>query len=241
MFNPNPKIQLVPIADHLPCIVIDDFLLDPQAVVNDAIKSRDAFVKNPRTVYPGYEKHMSETFSSSLSDFFIQHVRSRLGGRRIQKMNSRLSMVTLQPHELSPYQRVCHRDYFTYNPAQCLAASVLYLFQDPTMGGTSFYAPKIPESEIQRLGSADCPWKNLSSDEFTELLGGPPAYQTTSNKYFELICTVPAAWNRVIFYDGGIFHAAHVTAPSRLSAEPAHGRLTLNGFFVCSRTAGSAT
>jgi hypothetical protein len=237
MFNPNPKIQLVPIPGHLSCIVIDDFLLDPQAMVEQAIKLKDSFAKNQRTVYPGSEKHMSEAFSAALSEFFMQHIRGKLGARRTLKMNSRLSMVTMPPHELSPYQRVCHRDYFTYNPVECLIASVLYLFRDTTMGGTSFYVPKIPEHEIQRLTSPDCPWKGLSSEQFTELLGEAPAYPTATNKYFELVATVPAAFNRILFYDGGIFHAAHITAPEKLCADPEKGRLTLNGFFICRRSA----
>ncbi len=240
MFNPNPKIQLVPVPGHLPCMVIDDFLLDPQAMVEHAISLKDGFGKNPRTVYPGFEKHLSEAFSASFSEFFMQHIRGKLGARRTKKMNARLSVVTMQPHELSPYQRVCHRDYFTYNPTECLIASVLYLFRDTTMGGTSFYVPKIPESEIQQITSPNCPWRDLNSEQFTELLGVEPAYPTKSNNYFELVATVPAAFNRILFYDGGIFHAAHITAPEKLTADPQNGRLTLNGFFVCSRAAAAA-
>jgi hypothetical protein len=40
-----------------------------------------------------------------------------------------------------------------------------------------------------------------------------------------------------VFYDGGQFHSSHITRPEMLSDDPAHGRLTLNGFFVCKRSA----
>jgi Family of unknown function (DUF6445) len=48
---------------------------------------------------------------------------------------------------------------------------------------------------------------------------------------------VPAAFNRAVFYDGGQFHSSHITQPALLSADPARGRLTLNGFFICRRAA----
>jgi hypothetical protein len=238
MFNPNPKIQLIPIPGHHPCIVIDDFMLDPQSLVDVAVKYRDGFSMAPYNAFPGLELRMPDAFSARLNEFFIQHMRNLLGVRRTETLYSRLSMMTLQPHQLSPYQRLCHRDRFTANPTQCFAASVLYLFHDATLGGTSFYAPKMPEAEVQRLYySPDTAWRAMSNEQFTQMLGTEPGYMVASNDYFELICTVPPAWNRAIFYDGSIFHSAHVAAPARLDSDPARGRLTLNGFFTCRRTA----
>jgi hypothetical protein len=39
----------------------------------------------------------------------------------------------------------------------------------------------------------------------------------------------------LIFYDGGMLHAANVAQPEALSDDPLTGRLTLNGFFTCRR------
>ena len=64
------------------------------------------------------------------------------------------------------------------------------------------------------------------------------SYITESSDHFELIRTIPARWNRVIFYDSGIFHSGHITNPELLKADPAAGRLTLNGFFTCQKAAG---
>ena len=41
----------------------------------------------------------------------------------------------------------------------------------------------------------------------------------------------------MIFYDGSIFHSGDIPVPEKLSADPHHGRLTLNGFFTCMRKA----
>jgi hypothetical protein len=40
-----------------------------------------------------------------------------------------------------------------------------------------------------------------------------------------------------VFYDGNLFHSSHILAPELLSDDPARGRLTLNGFFICRRQA----
>jgi hypothetical protein len=72
---------------------------------------------------------------------------------------------------------------------------------------------------------------------FTRAIGRPPNYCTAGNAYFDLVRTVPAAWNRAVFYDGSVFHSSHIEAPDLLCADPASGRLTLNGFFICRRNA----
>jgi len=220
LFNPNPKIQLVPIPGHKPCIVIDDFVLNPAALVDFAVGAQNKFSVASKNAFPGPELRMSEEFSVQLNEFFIQHIKKLLAVRRSLSMYSRLSMVTLQPHELSQNQTVCHRDQLPDHPQFFYAACVLYLFKNAAMGGTSFYAAK----------SADV---NLS-----ELISRNQNYITESTADFELICTIPAAWNRVIFYDGTIFHSSHITNPELLNANPAQGRLTLNGFFTCRKSEG---
>jgi len=236
LFNPNPKITLIPIPGHLPCVVIDDFLVNPQALVDGAGKLFGDFVMAPHNAFPGLEMRMPDAFSWQLSDFFMLHIRRLLTARRIISMYSRLSMVTLKNHQLSNFQRVCHRDKFSKDPMQCFGASVLYLFHDAQLGGTSFYLPKISDDAIARIYTPDSEWLSIPSETFTDLIGTPPKYQTTSNNVFELVCTVPAAWNRVIFYDGSIFHSAHITEPDLLTTDPTRGRLTLNGFFTCRKS-----
>ena len=238
MFNPRPKIQLIPIPGHLPCVVIDDFLSDPQAMVDYATQNRQRFTMAPPNTFPGLQLPMSDGFSAAFNEFFIQHVRSLLGARRTISIYSRLSMATLQPSELGLFQRICHTDPITTHPQQCFAASVLYLFNDANLGGTSFYQPTMTKDALYRLFySPDSPWCSMSNEEFTTELGVAPGYQTGSNKYFELIKMIPAKYNRVIFYDAYIFHSAYIDDPQLLNDDPSRGRLTLNGFFTCRRAA----
>ena len=236
MFNPNPRIQLFPIPGHLPCMVIDNFLLDPDALVADAVQYRDGFAPSPHNAFPGMEMRMPDDFSARLDEFFMLHIRSRLGARRTSQMFSRLSMVSLPPSQLRPLQRVCHHDNYASSPTQCFPASVLYLFKDPTLGGTSFYRPKQSERDTGALLDA---WAEMADEDFTRLIKAEPAYLTGSNDFFELVATVPAAYNRAIFYDGSVFHSSHITRPELLSDDPAAGRLTVNGFWVCRKAAGA--
>ncbi len=51
---------------------------------------------------------------------------------------------------------------------------------------------------------------------------------------------VPARWNRMIFYDGGLLHSGDIVTPERLTSDPATGRLSFNGFFMARRNARQA-
>jgi hypothetical protein len=235
MFNPAPRIELLAIAGHKPCVVVDDVLLDPEAMLAAVVRARDGFAPAQLNAYPGNELPAPDALSAQLDAFFMQHVRQRLGARRTVRMHSRLSIVTLAPQQLQSLQRVCHRDRLAAEQAQSVAASVLYLFKDPALGGTSFYAPRQDLDETERLIAA---WNGMGQGAMTEAIGAEPGYLAGSNRYFELLATVPAKFNRAIFYDGAMFHSSHITRPELLSADPAHGRLTLNGFFVCRKAAG---
>jgi hypothetical protein len=229
VFNPTPRIERLGLTGGQAVWVIDDVLLQPERLRQRAIDEAHRFVAAPHNAYPGLEWQMGAEVSAPLSDFFMLHIRRLLLARRTLSMYSRLSLATLQPAQLRPLQRLCHRDRFGITAGQGVAACVIYLFDAPERGGTSFYRPCRPIAEID----ADIRrWNALSDDAFTLEIGSPPAYLTASNAHFELMRTVPAAWNRAVFYDGGQFHSSHITQPELLNINPASGRLTLNGFFI---------
>lgn len=221
LFNSAPKIRQVQIRGRKPCIVVDDFLKDPEALVKYASQHIENFSNPNINAFPGIELRMPDEFSALLNDFFILHIRKLLDVRRSLSMYSRLSMITLQPEELAPNQRVCHQDYLPDNPQFFYAACVLYLFKNQSMGGTSFFVAK-----------------NKRAETAMEPSEPSTGYITTTTADFELLGTIPALWNRAIFYDGTIFHSGHITDPSLLHPDPTQGRLTMNGFFTC-KSAGS--
>jgi hypothetical protein len=238
VFNPAPRISVLPLAPgsgagsvhH--CLVLDDVLADPQALVDWA---REQAFGLPRGYpYPGQVLDAPDALRERVADHFALHTRSRLGGRRTLDLTLRFSMVTTPPQALEPRQWQCHRDRVSTDPTVLFAASVLYLFHTPALGGTSFYVPKQSAAETDRL-LADS--QLLDAATFAARYGLQPGYMAGSNAYFERVARVPAAWNRMIVYDGSVFHSADVDSPALLHADPARGRLTLNGFFTCKRTA----
>ena len=234
MFNPQPHIQHVDVGGGHHAHVIDDVLLDPGSLRQAAVRERHRFHPAPHNAYPGLEWQMDSSVSGPLSDFFMLHLRNAMGARRTLSMYSRLSLATLHPLQLSPLQRLCHRDRFGTAPGQTVAACTLYLFDNPALGGTSFYMPRRP---LESINADIRRWSTMDGDSFTAELNSAPGYLAESNAHFERTAVVPAAFNRAVFYDGSLFHSSHITRPELLSADPSCGRLTLNGFFICRRAA----
>ena len=237
MFNPRPQIERLALPGGGVCWVIDGVLSDPQALVQWAVQQRAQFGAAGFNAYPGLEWRMGDEVSGPLNEFFMLHLRSLMGARRTLSMYSRLSLATLLPAQLRPLQRLCHRDRMGTDVDQTVAACTLYLFKDSLLGGTSFFVPRLPLAQI----NANMPrWNAMDDAAFTQEIGAEPAYLTASNAFFERVQVVPAAFNRAVFYDGNQFHSSHIEDPAKLSADPALGRLTLNGFFICRRSAPSS-
>jgi Family of unknown function (DUF6445) len=121
------------------------------------------------------------------------------------------------------------------DPGVIYVASVLYLFRDPALGGTSFYVPRQSAAATDRIQYDS---QTLSADVFAARYGLRPGYMTGANAYFDCVARVPAAWNRMILYNADFFHSGDIGRPELLSADPANARLTLNCFFNCRRQAG---
>jgi Family of unknown function (DUF6445) len=234
MFNPKPRIERLAFGKGVVCWVVDDVLLEPEAMVQLAVRGHKQFALAPHNAYPGLEWRMGEEVSAPLNEFFMLHLRNQLGARRTISMYSRLSLATLQPTQLRPLQRICHRDRFGVSAEQNVAACTLYLFNTPELGGTSFF---VPRQAVEVTNALIREWHEMESIAFTRTIGCAPGYITASNPFFELVATVPAAFNRAVFYDGNIFHSSHIEWPELLSDNPLQGRLTLNGFFICRRSA----
>ena len=235
LFNPQPRVDLVRLANGQACYVIDDALLAPARVRARACAQREMFRNVDFNAYPGTYLIASAEMQQALRDFFLMHIRRLFDARRVLDMHCRYSMVTLPPQCLSPRQRLCHRDSVNVPPQQSIQASVLYLFDDVSLGGTSFYEPACGEHEAALLFHEA---STLSSEAFEHKYGMAAGYMVGSNRWFLQIGSVPAKWNRLIFYDGSTLHTGDITAPEKLSDDPACGRLTLNGFFTCRRNAG---
>ena len=234
MLNPKPHIQPVALTPDHTAWVIDDALLDPDAWVQRAATHVDAFEEQSHNAYPGPELRMPDGVTAALDAWLADHLHDRIGLATTVRGHSRLSIATRAPSELQPRQWLCHRDRLTDSPGQRVLATVLYLFRDPTLGGTAFFAPRQGERDTAVLVHES---GALPPDAFTAKYGLAPGYMTATNPWFEKLASIEPRYNRLVAYDGGaLWHCSDIAAPERLSADPTRGRLTLNGFFVCTPT-----
>jgi hypothetical protein len=233
LFNPNPTLREVALSAGRVCIVIDNVLANPDGL--RAWAATQHFAPPVGYPYPGLVCDVVGDIPARVADYFALHVRKRLGARRTASLATRLSMVTQAPGQLAPIQWLCHRDRLVHDSSDTLfAASVLYLFHEPALGGTSFYVPRQSPAQTEQL-VADS--GALSTAEFSARYGLQPGYITGSNDYFERVAKVPAAWNRIIFYDGGQFHSGDIDDPQLMHPDPLRGRLTFNSFITCRKGA----
>ena len=235
LFNPQPRVQVLEPAPGLRYLVLDDVLLEPETLVSWAASQR---LEAPEgNLYPGRVAGLSAEFDARLRDLFWEQARGPLGLRRCRAAYIRLSLATTPVVQLRPLQWLCHRDRINEgDPHAMFAASVLYLFRDPALGGTRFFVPRRPARELAELFREA---EALPAADFSATYGIAPGYPSEDSAYFDCVATVPAAWNRMIIYDGGGYHCAAIDRPDLLRDDPATGRLTVNGFFPCRRQAAA--
>ena len=226
--NLRPRVQVVPLFDGHQCVIVDDFLLAPDTLVDYAAQQRAHFVDAPGNYYPGPELPLGGTFLAGVQESFMLHARAPLGARRVQGLTGRLSLVTRRPDQLLPAQRMPHRDSYDLGEREGVGAMVLYLFQDVRLGGTSFFRPKRSPAQIAALLQEV---RRMELADEAPVLSGPPTYAIDSDAHFEKMRTIEPKFNRAIFYSGELFHSGHISAPELLVDDPRTGRLTVNAFF----------
>jgi len=136
--NRNATIDVQPIDDANSCVVIDDFLSDPQSLV-DFASTNAGGLELQDVGYPGVLCDVPGSWTRDILHF----LRSRLS-RQFSffkgdiRTSTYLSMATRQPDELSPLQRLCHSDPRERQDRRNYAGLV-YLFDNQDLGGTGFY------------------------------------------------------------------------------------------------------
>jgi hypothetical protein len=229
--NPDPLIRLEQVNDEHSCVVVDDFLKNPHAIVDFCCAHTDEF-SIPERSYPGPLLALSDDTMSEITRFIRTTMSKSFsflkGGMTTSTF---LSMVTLQPDQLSNLQRLCHTDPRQREDRRNFAGLV-YLFEDERLGGTGFYRWKEREQiEAATVLDLEDPNEALTFlQERFPTYKQPPCYMTKSNEIAELLQAIPARFNRLIFYSGDLPHSANIAMPELLSEDFRRGRLTLNCF-----------
>lgn len=217
--------------DH-DCVIIDDFLQDPHELVEFAAHHAGEFSIPERSYYPGL---LFDVNDDAMTDIY-RFIRSKMTKhfpflRGDMNLSTNLSMVTMQPDELSIKQRLCHTDPDT-SPNRVNYAALVYLFENEGLGGTGFYRWKDFEllQKANAIELVDSEKALAFLQENCATYREPARYMTGSNEIAELLCTIPARFNRLIFYSGDVPHSGAIAAPELLTSDFRKGRLTLNIF-----------
>lgn len=231
MFNPRPVVQSLPIGHGRACIVIDDALLAPERLPAFADAYREDFQPAPPSVFPGVQLRMPEEFTELLHDVIRDHARHALGTRRVLRSASRLSLPTSSAAQLAPTHWLPRR-LRAPAPDHCMVVAELFLFRDPALGGTHFFLPRVSPQQVEQL---EHDAGTLSPEAFSLRYALAAGYPQASSASFTHVLTVPPRWNRLLLHEGDAFHAPAITEATPLSADPRHGRLTLQATLACSR------
>ncbi len=229
--NAKLEIRRQPLGEHDFCVVVDDFLQNPEALVEFAAANGSHFYST-RGGYPGVMLNLAAKVVDELHRFIRSQMARQFGILRGGlKLNTGLAMTVLPPQQLGNFQRICHTDPRAATGRRSYAALV-YLFADERLGGTAFYRWKRADIVKQALAL-----ELQDPAAATELLAQhcaafrqPPQYMTGSNELAELLAVIPARFNRMIFYSGEVPHSGYIAAPELLSTNFRQGRLTLNSF-----------
>lgn len=231
-FSPAPAIRHLPLPDDRICLVVDGLLSDPLSLVAQACAGVSRFQASAHA-YPGHELRLDHAFTQALVDHFLRHLAAPLGVDQVLAAAVRLSLVTRPETSLDPRQWFCHRDHGGLAAGECLVASVLYLFEDEALGGTSFYRPRRTMAEVEALVRDSLALRREAfRSRYPEIAAG---YLVDGNAWFERVAWSPARFNRALFYDGSVFHSGDIRQPARMLLDPRRGRLTLNAFLRCRR------
>jgi len=223
-----PDIRSLTIGDHQ-AIIIDDFLLDPHALIDVAAHSR--FNPYPamasRKGYPGIRAPAPPDYSDNITELLEPVIKANFAVPQqlaLRKSVCAFSLTTMSADDLGPLQRTPHFDASTPHHI----AALLYLC-DATHGGTGFYrhnATGLQQiTEESREHYLDVYYEEINAQR------PPQRYFDKSSRQFTLLGMIPAKFNRMVIYRGSLLHSACVNPAISLDANPRTGRLTVNSFY----------
>lgn len=223
-----PDVQCVEIGGQL-IVFIDDFLEDPQALVEAACSSH---FERPATLdaqqgYPGLRAPAPTAYTRTLTELLDPLV--KLNFQVPEALNvkvglSAFSLTTVPPHQLGPLQRTPHFDASTPHHM----AALLWLCAE-SHGGTGFYRHKA--TGLQRITAENREHYLDVRHAELNLRCPPPRYFDRSDEHFSFLGMMPARFNRLVVYPGSLLHSACINPARSLNSDPRQGRLTVNTFY----------
>lgn len=209
-------------AEGTAVIVVDGCLAAPEDAVALAGSLRYAPIG---PYYPGVRASLGPDVAQAFAEALSEAIAVSLGVEAARwKGDCFYSIVTTPPGRLAPIQRLPHFDGLE----DTRVAALLYLAR-ADFGGTSFYRHRA--TGFETVNAARYPAYGAALQADVQRHGLPPAdYIGDGGALFEEIWSFEPVFNRLLVYRGNALHCSRIRNAEALTADPLHGRLTLNLF-----------
>jgi hypothetical protein len=221
----SPKVDSVG-RSGTPVIVIDDFGVDPGAVIDFACGPAE-YGPDMTSMYPGLRANMPKDFVREVLKnlykllFAVFQVPPERG---LKAVRAAYSLITTPERDLTPGQ--C-RPHFDTNRRYYLA--ILYYLNPGPFCGTGLFRHRA--TGLERVLEKDVATYVQSSEAHAAERGPPKqAYVKGSNDEYELYHRVDYRPNRLVVYPGCLLHSGLVDPEVDINPNPRTGRLTANIF-----------
>lgn len=222
--HPQIKISVTQVgAERAPVIVIDNFIANPEELVEEAATEHP--FKPFNLYYPGVKAPIPPAYPLALYQILRDPIRTVFGLEALDVIHveSDFRMVTQRPEGLHPRQLVPH-----YDMADPNVIVVLHYLASRAYGGTSMYRHR--QTGFERIAGDRVPVFEKAIGR--ELEGGRPnGFIGGDTDLFERIASFPAQFNRVLIYRGISLHSGDIEAAFPFDPDPREGRLTANTLF----------
>ncbi len=210
-------------SERMPLLVIDNFIADPERLARKAATAQ--FVTGGR-FYPGirakappsYEHFLTTRLRPLFSEYF------GLLNPSWRTSMCHYSLVTTPATQLTLPQCLPHVDSFAPDGL----ATIHYLFKG-NLGGTAFYRHRATGFEY-----LDESRRPLYSQTLEAECAGPgrprDTYINGDTALFQEIARAEGVFNRMLIYRRNSLHSGAIDAAFVPDANPATGRLSINGF-----------
>jgi hypothetical protein len=226
--RPHPDLRIRKLCigrEQVPLAVIDNVVAEPDQLVAQARGKPFGAVTS---YYPGVRSKAPLSYAqfiiSAFSGLFAEHF--GLGGRTLRMTQCHYSLVTIAPAKLGYLQSIPHVDAY----ARDELAFVHYLFKRD-LGGTAFYRHRRTGFEF-----VDSERKARFLAAIEEEARGPdrppPGYIDGDTPLYEQVGRQEGVFNRLIVYRRNTLHSGCIRPDFVPDANPATGRLSLNGFIA---------
>jgi hypothetical protein len=225
--NPKGSLQVREVGqEKTPVIVIDDFAIDTEKVIDYACRARD-YGPDRSSAYPGLRANLPREYVISVLNsiykllFKVYQVPANLS---LKPINTVYSLIATPEEELSLAQRVPH---FDSNSPWYLA--VLHYLNAGNFCDTGLFRHR--PTGFERISEQRLDRFLESSEAYLNAHGEPPKeYIFASSGQYELYQRIEYRPNRLVVYPGSLLHSGLVDPQVDINPDPRSGRLTANIF-----------